>query len=106
MDAFRSLLFGEPRCEMSLMVQDEAPEGVADDIQFLLDDEIIVFASNDSPTRLSPDFMKTFRLRGQWMRPGTYQKEDGRGEVLKMDWSEEIQITNSAAAVRINAKTE
>lgn len=104
MGAFRSLLFSEPEIDMSLMVQDEAPEGVDEDIQFLLDDEIIVFASNDSPTRLSPDFMKTFRLRGQWMVPGTYPTEDGRGEVLKMDWSEEIQVTNSAAAARLNAK--
>jgi len=103
LSAFRSLLFGEPEMMMSLMVQDTAPEGVAENIAFLLDRQILVFAANEAPTRLSPDFMKTFRLRGQWMVPGAFDSEDGRSEVLKMDWSEDIKITNSAAAKRINA---
>jgi hypothetical protein len=44
--------------------------------------------------------MKTFRLRGQFMVPGSYMKEDGRGEVAKFDWSEDVQVTNAAAVVR------
>lgn len=101
--SFRSLLFSEPEVQMSLMVQDTAAEGLDDSISFLLDEAIIVFASSDNPTTLDPSFMKTFRLDGQWMRPGSYRTEDERGEVLKMDWSEDVRVTNSAAVARINA---
>lgn len=101
--AFRSLLFSEPEVQMSLMVEDTAAEGLDDSISFLLDTAILVFASNDNPTTLDPSFMKTFRLDGQWMVPGAYSTEDGRGEVLKMDWSEDVKVTNSAAVARINA---
>lgn len=103
LENFRSLLFAEPECEMSILVQDTAPEGVADNVSFLLDNSILVFASNPSATTLDPSFMKTFRLMGQWMKPGAYRREDDRGEVLKMDWSEDVQVTNSEAVIRINA---
>lgn len=102
--AFRSLLFSEPECQMSLMVEDIAAEGVDESIDFLLDDSILVFAANENPTTLDPSFMKTFRLDGEWMKPGAYRTEDDRGEVLKMDWSEDVQVTNSPAAKRLNAK--
>jgi len=84
-------------------VQDTAAEGKDDSISFLLDNAILVFAGNDNPTTLDPSFMKTFRLDGQWMVPGAYDTEDGRGQVLKMDWSEDVKVTNSAAVARINA---
>jgi hypothetical protein len=101
--AFRSLLFSEPECQMSLMVEDTAAEGGDESIDFLLDDSIIVFAANENPTTLDPSFMKTFRLDGEWMKPGAYRTEDDRGEVLKMDWSEDVQVTNAPAAKRLNA---
>jgi hypothetical protein len=68
-------------------------------IEFVLDKKVIVFASQDNPTTLDPSFMKTFRLDGQWMVPGSYVPEDQRGEVLKMDWSQDVRVTNTAAAV-------
>jgi hypothetical protein len=46
--------------------------------------------------------MKTFRLAGQYMVPGSYVREDGRVEVAKFDWSEDVRITNASAAVRLN----
>lgn len=103
LDGFSKLLFAEPEVQMSLMVEDTAAEGLEDSISFLLDNAIIVFAASANPTTLDPSFMKTFRLDGQWMRPGSYRTEDDRGEVLKMDWSEDVEVTNSAAAKRINA---
>jgi hypothetical protein len=42
--------------------------------------------------------MKTFRLMGNYMVPGSYLRDDGRVEVAKFDWSEAIAITNSTAA--------
>ena len=46
--------------------------------------------------------MKTFRLAGAWMGPGTYTSEDGRSEVAKYDWSHDVNVTNTTAATRLN----
>ena len=92
-----SILFGNPQVEMTTMVQDTAAEGAAESLSFVLDNAAIVFAANDTPNTLDPSFMKTFRLDGQWMVPGSYVTEDQRGEVLKFDWSEDVEVTNSAA---------
>lgn len=97
------MLLGQPECDVAFMVQDTAAEGVAESINFLLDAAIIVFACNSTPNTMDPSFMKTFRLMGQWMKPGTYTSEDERDEVLKMDWYGKKVVTNSAAAIRLNA---
>lgn len=100
LEEFGSLLISKCESKVSLMCYDDAPEGLAEDIKFALDGDIIVFARTAQPTRFDPSFMKTFRLRNQWMKPGVYQREDGRAEVAKYDWSEDVQVTNEAAAVR------
>ncbi len=103
LDNLTQLLFGNPDCQMATLVQDTAAEGVAENISFVMDKDVLVFASQDNPTTLDPSFMKTFRLDGQWMVPGSYIPEDGRGEVLKMDWSEDIRVTNAPAGVRLRS---
>lgn len=97
---FGSLLISNCDSRVSLMCYDDAPEGKDEDIKFVLDGDIIVFARTAQPTRFDPSFMKTFRLRNQWMKPGTYVREDGRAEVAKFDWSEDVQATNAAAGIR------
>ncbi len=99
-----AMLISKPEVMMSMMVQDTAPEGKEEAIDFLLDDQILVFACSPTPNTMDASFMKTFRLMGQWMVPGSYESEDGRDEVLKFDWTEEIAETNPVAAKRINAK--
>lgn len=99
-----AMLMVTTECDVSMMVQDTAEEGAAEDIEFLLDDQILVFACNPQPNTMDPSFMKTFRLMGQWMKPGSYKTEDERDDVLKMDWMEQIVVTNAPAAKRINAK--
>ena len=79
--------------------------GRNDSISFLLDNAILVLRrqrqSHHVSTRAS---LKTFRLDGQWMVARRLRHpEDGRGQVLKMDWSEDVKVTNSAAVARINA---
>jgi len=96
------LFMSQPQVEISMMAQDTAPEGKAESVEFLLDDEVIVFARKANATRRDPSFMKTFRLNGQWMVPGTYLREDGRVEVAKYDWSEDVQVSNALAAIRLN----
>jgi hypothetical protein len=103
MSDISAMLLGKPECDVAFMVQDTAAEGVAESISFLLDAAIIIFACNAQPNTMDPSFMKTFRLMGQWMRPGSYMTEDERDEVLKMDWIAQKVVTNSTAAVRLNA---
>jgi hypothetical protein len=98
----RNLLIGNPDVRTSYMVYDDAPEGKPEDVKFLLDTAILIFARRANPTRRDPSFMKTFRLAGQYMVPGSYLREDGRVEVAKFDWSEDVRVTNASAAVRLN----
>jgi hypothetical protein len=49
--------------------------------------------------------MKTFRLRGQYMVPGSYMRDDGRVEVAKFDWSEDVKVCNATACIRLNITT-
>jgi hypothetical protein len=97
-----SLFVGHPDVRTSYMVYDTAAEGVTASNDFLLTNSVLVFARNANPSRRDPSFMKTFRLMNKWMVPGSYVRDDGRVEVAKFDWSEDVQVTNSAAIVRLN----
>ena len=96
-DDILSLFITKPEARLSAMVFDDAPEGKAADIKFILDTNLIVFARKQNPTRRDPSFMKTFRRRGAWMAPRVYSRDDGRVEVAALDWSEDVAVTNSAA---------
>ena len=91
------LLITNPEVQVSEMVIDESAPGAASNIQFLLDMQVIVFASNSSPNRMDPSFMKTFARMGGFFRSGSYTTEDQRDQVLKMDWTTKPSVTNSAA---------
>lgn len=96
-DDILSLFITKPEARLSMMVYDKNPEGKAADIDFILDGNLIVFARKQNPTRRDPSFMKTFRRRGAWMAPRIYARDDGRAEVAALDWSEDVQVVNSAA---------
>jgi hypothetical protein len=96
------MFIGTPDVKTSYMIYDTAPEGKAESISFLLDSTILVFARKAAPSRRDPSFMKTFRLMNKFMVPGSYMRDDGRVEVAKFDWSEDVQVTNSTACVRLN----
>ncbi|MEI7901862.1 MAG: hypothetical protein WCK89_16530 [bacterium] len=91
-----------PDVRTSYMVYDDSAPGVAENIKFVLDSSILIFARRSTPTRRDPSFMKTFRLMGKYMVPSSYERDDGRVEVAKFDWSEDVRVTNSAAVVRLN----
>lgn len=101
-DSAGQLFLGTPAVRTSYMVFDNAPEGKDADLNFVLDNVVLIFARKSNPTRRDPSFMKTFRLMNKWMVPGSYVRDDGRVEVAKFDWSEDVQVTNSAVAVRLN----
>jgi hypothetical protein len=96
------LLFGNPKCELAMMVEDTAPEGKDENIAFLLGTAILVFASNDAPNTFDASWLKTFVPMGGFMVPGVYRTQDDRDEVLKMDWAMELAATNAPAAIRLN----
>jgi len=96
-----NLFVGTPEIRTSYMVYDDAPVGVAESIKFVLDTSVLVFARRQAPTRRDPSFMKTFRLMGKYMVPSSYMRDDGRVEVAKFDWSEDIRVTNASAVKRL-----
>ncbi len=100
-DEIMSLLLTAPKVRLSTMVYDDAPEGKAKDIKLILDTKALLFVARDQPTRRDPSFMKTFRLRGRWMTPRSYQSTDGRQEVAGLDWSSKPYVTNSAGAIQL-----
>lgn len=99
------MLLTKPLIKTTYSVYDAAAEGLDESISFILDSNIIIFASKDNPTRRDPSFMKTFTPRGRFMVPGAYTRDDGRVEVAKFDWMSDPQVTNSAAAIRLNVTT-
>lgn len=99
-----NMLFVTVKGEVTFYVEDTAAEGVAEDIDFMLGDEILVFASNDEPNTMDPSFLKTFVPMSGWMVPGSYTTEDQRADVLKMDWTMKIIDSNPTAVVRINGR--
>jgi hypothetical protein len=96
------MFIGTPDVRTSYMIYDAAAEGKAESVSFLLETAVLVFARKEAPTRRDPSFMKTFRLMNKFMVPGSYMRDDGRVEVAKFDWSEDVKVTNSAACVRMN----
>lgn len=102
LDTVSDLFLAQPEVRASFMVYDSAAAGLAESVSFVLDSAILIFARKPNPTRRDPSFMKTFRLAGKWMVPGTYMRDDGRVEVAKFDWSEDVKVTNSTAVARLN----
>ncbi|HXI73459.1 MAG TPA: hypothetical protein VNN22_24210 [Verrucomicrobiae bacterium] len=100
-DDVSGLLIFNPEVQCSEMVIDNGADGAAENIQFLLDDVVIVFASNGTPNRMDPSFMKTFARMGGFFKPGTYTSEDERDQVLKMDWTTLPSVTNTAAVAAV-----
>jgi hypothetical protein len=103
-DDVGGLLMFNPEVQCSEMVIDNAAPGAAENIQFLLDDVVLVFASNGVPNRMDPSFMKTFARMGGFFKPGSYLSQDQRDQVLKMDWSTQPKVTNTAAIGLIKNK--
>lgn len=101
-EGLSGLFIAKADVKTSYMVYDAAPEGVAENINFVLDTSMLIFARKEQPTRRDPSFMKTFRLMNHWMVPGSYVRPDNRVEVAKYDWSEDIKVANPLAVVRRN----
>lgn len=91
------LIMGNVQHKISWLAADTTAQGKTSALDFLLKAKLLVFARNPNPTRRDPSFMKTFRPRNRWMVPGVYPRQDGRGEVVKLDWSADVQAPNAEA---------
>lgn len=98
LENLQKLFVGKTKAQVSFLATDTAPVGKSKAINWLMAAKLLVFARSSSPTRRDPSFMKTFRLRNRWMQLGSYRRTDDRGDVIKLDWSEDVKVTNSAAA--------
>jgi hypothetical protein len=97
LDNMKKLFVGNTTTKISFLATDVEPAGKAARMAFALQSKVLIFARNGNPTRRDPSFMKTFRVRNRWMKPGTYRKADDRGEVVKMDWSMDVKCANTEA---------
>lgn len=98
---FGKMLALSAEANVSLSVYDAAAEGQDPNLTWTFANGIVVFAANPTPNRMDPSFMKTFRLRNYWMKLGEYEKEDGRGRVIKFDWSADPKVANSDAGTML-----
>lgn len=103
MEEIRAMILLNPEMMVSDIVLDSAPEGKDPSIDFIMTNQIWIFASNSAAGTMDPSFMKTFRLEGEWMKSGQYTSDDDRDTVLKMDWTGDPEVTNSAVIKQINA---
>ena len=100
-NAATGLFIGNPMVKVAYIAEDTAADGQTPSMSFLMDDKVLIFARTDNPTRRDPSFMKTFRLSGKFMVPGSYSRDDGRVEVAKFDWSEDVKVTNAPAGAML-----
>lgn len=101
LDDIMGLLMANAECKISWATYDSADEGATASKAFLLDTAVLIFCAAETPTTMDPSFMKTFRSV-TWMTSGAYEREDGRGDTVKMDWEALVATTNSTAAARLN----
>ncbi|CAN5352450.1 hypothetical protein BH09VER1_BH09VER1_28460 [soil metagenome] len=97
LENMKTLFVGKIVPKISFLATNVAKPGKAAVMDFVMADAMLVFARNGNPTRRDPSFMKSFRPRNRWMIPGTYDRTDGRGQVVKMDWSVDVALTNNEA---------
>ena len=93
-----AMLMLQCNAQVSLMVQDVNANKDAADVEFMLGDQVLVFASTPNPDDYDTSFMKTFRLMGQFMTGRYWTAPSGRQNYAGFDWSEDIQIVNAGAS--------
>lgn len=95
-----SLFLVDSQTHLSMVVQNTAKKGLADSRAFLLDNEVMLWARAKNPNQMDQGFMKTFRLRNQYMAPRRWKSPSGVNEFAGFFWSQDIQEVNAQAAIR------
>jgi hypothetical protein len=81
---------------------DQNPEGLVESIDFILDDEALIFTCSPNPNRRDPSFMKSFGVISDRLGAKIWTRKDGRVDFVAYDWSEDVRVTNTAGVVRLN----
>ena len=93
------MLMLQANTQVSLMVTDQNLNADAEDVEFLLGSNVLVFASVPNPTDYDTSFMKTFRKMGQTMTARYWAAPSGRQNYAGFDWSEDVRVTNASAGI-------
>lgn len=80
---------------------DAAGPGAAENVDFTLSWDILIFTRSPNPTRRDPSFMKTFRVTNERQGATITQRSDGRVSTAQFDWSEDVRVTNTAGVTRL-----
>lgn len=97
-------LFINPAIQISVgtLPKDQNKAGLAASNATIFANEVFIFYSSPSPDTYDASFMKTFvGGRGGIEAVETFRDEDCQSDVVRVRWSEDIQVTSLVAAKRI-----
>jgi hypothetical protein len=87
---------------VGVLSKDATKFGATKSASNIVGGEVFVFLGAQSPTLYDPSFAKTFRTRNGGVDAVRMYREDrNRGDVLAVDWSEDIQVVSTSAVRRI-----
>ena len=96
------LLNPQIEVRVGVLSKDANKFGAAKSVANIVGGEVFVFLGSQSPTLYDASFAKTFRTRnGGVDAVRTYREDRNRGDVLAVDWSEDIEVVSTAAVRRI-----
>lgn len=86
-------------------IQDTAAQDSSTEARsFVLDDQVLIFASSPNPTKEDPSAFKTFWKGSEGMGTRYYQSEDKRVENFGLDWAYKVYAANEKASYKITVQ--
>jgi hypothetical protein len=88
--------------QIGVLSKDTTKMGATKVAANVVGDEVFIFHASSSPTLYDPSFAKTFVTRGGGVDAvRKYRSERNRGDVMAVDWSEDIQVVSTACVKRL-----
>ena len=95
----RMLIFPNTEHRLSLAIQDTGEQASATEARsFVLDNQVLIVAATENPTKADPSAFKTFWYGADGMRGHYYSRDDKRVESFGLDWAYKIYAANPAAS--------
>lgn len=88
---------------VSTLVKDTTKAGVAKSTAQVVGSAVWIFHSSPAPSLYDPSFAKTFRTNASGVDAVyRYRDDKARSDIYAVDWSEDIKVTSSVSASRLN----
>ncbi len=98
-----NLFHAGARFETAYSLYDTAREGLAAVADFMFPESaILLVARSEKPSRRSPNFMTTFRLKNAACGLHITPSADGRVLLVRNDWAVDLKEVNTAGVARFN----